>query len=193
MHRWKENLDIDDYDNDNNYPDDYKDNASAFLSFSSVWPLFWLFKWVEFVMDLFYKISKKMEKSTNNVIIKNEKYYIRFKNIPENEISGVYDGDLGKIRDEVGVCVFDCIIIDGFYKIILPSFSTCPLYDLQNFINYTKPPIYLVTGDEVGKGTYGEPAIKNVKIISELDFKELYNPVPFFKLDPTNVQLIKKI
>ena len=33
-------------------------------------------------------------------------FFIRFKNIPENEISGVYDGDCGKIRDELGVSCY---------------------------------------------------------------------------------------
>ena len=42
----------------------------------------------------------------NKKINKLNKMYIRFKNIPDNEISGVYDGDLGKIRNELGVCCY---------------------------------------------------------------------------------------
>ena len=122
--------------------------------------------------------------------------YIRFKNIPENETSGVFDGDLGKIREEPGVCCFDCVKKGEFYKIILPSFSTGPLYDIQRFIydleSKDSVPIYLIEAEEVGTGTYGEPAVKNVKILCELEYVELEIPCPKLKLDRTNVQLRKK-
>lgn len=121
------------------------------------------------------------------------KQYIRFKDIPENEVSGVYDGDLGRIRDEAGVCCFDFIKVDDFYKIILPSFSTGGLFDLINFIDkvkYDKIPIYLVEGTQVGLGTYGEPAINNVTILKKLSVKQFADPKPEFKLDPTNKQIV---
>jgi len=117
--------------------------------------------------------------------------FIRFKDIPEDEISGVYDGDNGKIRDESGVCCFECIERDGSYRIILPSVSDGPFQDLRNFMSSHKNyPIYLVTGDVVGTGTYNEPTLKNVKIIKKLAIKELYDPKPKFKLDRRNVQLV---
>lgn len=60
------------------------------------------------------------------------------------------------------------------------SMSTNPLlkevgFDLYNFISNTKHlvaterrPMYLVQGDEVGKGATNEPLLRNVKIIKEL-------------------------
>jgi hypothetical protein len=118
--------------------------------------------------------------------------YIRFNEVPENEISQVHDGDAGVVRDEVGVCVFDCINRNETYRIVLPSCSTGCLHDLLNFIDYTRPNIYLVTGDEVGTGTYNEPCLKNVKILHKLEIVEHHSPIPLFKLDRTNRQLIIK-
>lgn len=117
--------------------------------------------------------------------------FIRFKDIPLNEKSGVYDGDLGKIREEEGVSCFDCIKINNIYKIIIPSLDTGPLFDLIIFIeNYIdgKIPAYLIEAIKVGLGTYGEPVVKNIKIIKKLNFNELQIPEPKFKLDKTNKQ-----
>lgn len=121
--------------------------------------------------------------------------YIRFKNIPPNEISGVYDGDLGKIRNELGVSCYECYKIDNVYKIILPSLDLGCLYDLINFIEShvdNEIPVYLIDGDKVGLGTYGEPVIKNITILCELKVSQLQIPKPIYKMDKTNPQLLKK-
>lgn len=118
--------------------------------------------------------------------------FIRFKNIPHDEISHVYDGDNGIIGTEPGVCVFDCIEKNGVYKIILPSYTDGPVQDLQHFLWNNDYPIYLVTGNEVGTGTYGEPCLKNIKILHQLKAVEFHQPEPKFKLDRTNVQLVIK-
>jgi len=109
--------------------------------------------------------------------------YIRFKDIPSDEISGVYDGDLGKIRDELGVSCYKAVKNEDTYQIILPSLDAGCLYDLLNFIEDARKgefPIYLIEGNEVGIGSYGEP----VKIV------ELAEPKPQFKMDITNLQFI---
>lgn len=102
------------------------------------------------------------------------KKYIRFGNIPENEASGIWRDDI-KVGEEKGVSVYDAVMIDGQWRVVLPF----PLnknavgFDLYNFIggtqNEDKPlPMYLVQGDEVGKGSTNEPLLKNVKIIEKL-------------------------
>ena len=75
------------------------------------------------------------------------KKYIRFGNIPENEVSGIW-----RI-----VLLFQLVKEVGF--------------DLYNLIGGTESgrlPMYLVQGDEVGKGSTNEPLLKNIKIIKKL-------------------------
>jgi len=120
--------------------------------------------------------------------------FIRFKDIPPNEVSGVYDGDCGKIRDEEGVSCYEFIIDNqGIYRIILPSLTSGALYDLSSFIEEFESkriPAYLISAEKVGIGTYGEPVVKNIKVLSELSIKELADPKPKFKMDRTNKQLL---
>ena len=100
------------------------------------------------------------------------KKYIRFGNIPENEVSGVWCDNI-KVGEEKGVSVYDAVMIDGQWRVVLPF----PLnkktvgFDLYNFIGGKENgdfPMYLVQGDEVGKGSTNEPLLKNVKIIKKL-------------------------
>jgi len=74
------------------------------------------------------------------------------------------------------VSVYDTVEIDEVYRVVLPH----PLlkevgFDLYNFIQATEytyetehRPMYLVQGDEVGRGSTNEPLLRNVKIIKEL-------------------------
>ena len=100
------------------------------------------------------------------------KKYIRFGNIPENEASGIWCDDI-KVGEEKGVSVYDAVMIDGQWRVVLPF----PLnkkavgFDLYNFIGGKENgdfPMYLVQGDEVGKGSTNEPLLKNIKIIEKL-------------------------
>ena len=78
--------------------------------------------------------------------------FIRFKNIPPNEISGVYDGDCGRIRDEKGVSCYHCIEEQGAYKIIIPSLCNGVLFDLINFIEDFKRkefPVFLIVPNKI--------------------------------------------
>lgn len=104
-----------------------------------------------------------------------KKHYIRFGEIPENEVSGIYRGEV-KVSEEKGVSVYDAVEIDGIWRVVLPN----PLlkevgFDLYNFIQATEymyesehKPMYLVQGDEVGKGATNEPLLKNITIIRTL-------------------------
>ena len=99
------------------------------------------------------------------------KKYIRFSDIPENEVSSIWCDDV-KVGEEKGVSVYDAIMIDGQWRIVLPF----PLkkevgFDLYNFIGRMKTeniPMYLVQGDEVGKGSTNEPLLKNIKNLKKL-------------------------
>ena len=109
-----------------------------------------------------------MNKDTTQDI---HKKYIRFGNIPENEGSGIWC-DAIKVGEEKGVSVYDAVMIDGQWRVVLPS----PLkkevgFDLYNFIGGTENgnfPVYLVQGDYVGKGSTNEPLLKNVRIVEKL-------------------------
>jgi hypothetical protein len=117
--------------------------------------------------------------------------FIRFKDIPENEISGVYDGDCGRIRDELGTSCYEFIKRGKNYNIILSSINTGFLNDLIGFLYYEdiNIPIYLIEAKQVGIGTYGEPVVKDIVIIKQLERIELANPKPKYKMDMTNLQL----
>ena len=120
------------------------------------------------------------------------KQFIRFKDLPPDEKSGVYDGDLGVIRHEAGVSCYECINHGDVYKIILPSLCSGIFFDIQNFLSQYqdgKIPVHLVKGNQVGTGTLGEPVIKNVSIISKLELVETEHPKPEFKMDRTSKQL----
>ena len=106
-----------------------------------------------------------------------EKFYIRIGDIPSEEKSAVYNGDI-VVGYEDGVSVYDCVEIDGLYRIIMPlplkegqgmtyecliqEITQCR-YKIENPRN-----IYLVSGIEVGKGHDNEPLIKEVKILKDL-------------------------
>jgi hypothetical protein len=99
--------------------------------------------------------------------------YIRFGEIPVDEISGIYAGDRGRVGSEVGVCCYDCIEKDGYYFIVMPMLKTASLnYDFESFVEDLElgdTKAYLIDGDLVGKATFQEPCLKNVKIINELE------------------------
>lgn len=98
------------------------------------------------------------------------KLYIRIGDIPPNEESGIYRGDR-QVGKEIGVSVYNGILIDNTWSIVLPSplleGEVHTLYALQWALSQGDR-AYLVTGTLVGKGTDGEPLLKNVKIIEDI-------------------------
>lgn len=95
--------------------------------------------------------------------------YIRFGDIPINGKSKVYNGEI-ETGIEEGISVYPAFkdkegnIILGLN---LPITKTS-LYTQQHLLEYESRPCYLVTGDYVGKGSDGEPLLKNVRIIKEI-------------------------
>lgn len=98
--------------------------------------------------------------------------YIRFGEIPPNEVSGIYDYHIGRVGSELGVCCYECIEINGSYHLVLPLLKSASLnYDLEGFVESTELgeiKVYLVNGNLVGRATFNEPCLKNVIIIKEL-------------------------
>lgn len=114
------------------------------------------------------------------------KYYLRFKDIPDNELSNIYRGDAGIIGQEKGVSVFELTKVDGKLRLLFPVYIEDELivnndntpeacssdFEMLWWRFYKdKIPAYIVTGDEVGFGSDGEPLLKNIKIINKLSKK----------------------
>ena len=123
----------------------------------------------------------------------NKHLFIRFHNIPKNEISSIHDGDLGVVGFEEGVSCYNTIKdSNDCYRIILPSFSSGCIEDLSYFIdmlNNNETICYLIKATQVGLGTYGEPIVKNVNIIGKLTPLNLHKYPIKNKLDKSNIQL----
>ena len=90
--------------------------------------------------------------------------YLRFGEIPENEQSGIYKGDMGKVGEEIGVSCYRGVVLDDKVYIIMPHIASSTYYWLIDEYNRGKTPLYIITGDEVGLGTDGEPLLKNISI-----------------------------
>ena len=95
--------------------------------------------------------------------------YLRFGEIPENEQSGIYKGDMGKVGEEIGVSCYRGVVIGDKVYIVMPHIASSTYYWLIDEYNRGKTPLYIITGDEVGLGTDGEPLLKNVSIERSVD------------------------
>jgi hypothetical protein len=109
------------------------------------------------------------------------KEYIRFGEIPEDERSKRGNGIVGDGYEvagkEEGVSVWNTVIIDNKYHLVAPHPTQ---YTYGDFCSGAFPDncygcdksikIYVVKGDEVGKGADNEPLLKNVKIVKELPY-----------------------
>ena len=103
--------------------------------------------------------------------------YIRFGKIPINEQSKKGNGCSGDghkwIGYENGVSVWNAVKLDDGYHLVAPNKpNSCTYGDfsMHAFPDETlgcdeRRKIYIVTGDEIGKGSDNEPLIKNVKIL----------------------------
>ena len=94
--------------------------------------------------------------------------YIRYGEIPPGEKSKIYNQcDNSVVGEEVGVSVFEYIEGRG---IVIPNNEKAKddffMLSKMYWINH-----YLVSGDEVGVGSDGEPLINNIKIIKLLHKK----------------------
>lgn len=96
--------------------------------------------------------------------------FYRFGEIPKNEKSCIWKGE-EKVGEELGVSVYEAHKnINGLYSPVLPMpANTSALNTFLYLIRYYSGKKYLVKGDVLPfVGTYGEPLIKNVKILKEL-------------------------
>lgn len=110
-----------------------------------------------------------------------ERYYIRFGEIPKDEISHVWFRGI-HVGQEIGVSVYHGIEIDGIWHVVFPNPSNPnTIDDLQSYVGGEGPgrpascAAYVVTGDQVGVGCDGEPLIKNIKIVKEITGQFIYN------------------
>lgn len=95
------------------------------------------------------------------------KLYIRYGEIPPNEKSKIHNRAGEIIGEEVGVSVFE--YIEGRGAVIPDTEKARDDYFMLSKMYWKNH--YLVTGDEVGIGSDGEPLITNVKIIKLLHEK----------------------
>ena len=99
-----------------------------------------------------------------------EQLYIRFGEIPTDEKSKIFRGEI-EVGTENGVSVypaFKTIEGDIVLGLNLPITKTT-LYTQQHLVEYDDRPCYLVKGDYVGKDTDGQTLINNVSIIEKID------------------------
>lgn len=108
--------------------------------------------------------------------------YIRFGKIPKNERSKKGNGAIGDgyecIGYEKGVSVWNAVFLDDGYHLVAPiNGNACTHGDFSSMAFpdncYGCDPeekIYVVIGDEVGRGTDNEPLLKNIEIVEELPF-----------------------
>lgn len=90
--------------------------------------------------------------------------YLRFKDIPDGERSGIYNCEGEKIGEELGVSCYRGVVIDDKVYIIMPHKAANTYYFLIDQYNRNKIPLYVITGIEVGEGSDKEPVLLDVKI-----------------------------
>lgn len=121
-----------------------------------------------------------------------KKFYIRIGEIPLDERSKIHLGN--EDRYELGVSVWNAVKLEDGYHLVAPIHgNSCTYTDFiadafpEEWYGKSLPytlKIYVVTGDEVGRGSDNEPLLKNVKIIEEL-------PYDYFKYGDNTQYAIK--
>ena len=89
-------------------------------------------------------------------------HYLRFGDLPEsgkskNHLTG---------KQEAGVSVYDCTIINGKYKVVMPDLTHSACVSLSVVL---ERPCYLVSGALIGRGSDGEPLLRNPIIIKPIN------------------------
>lgn len=115
-----------------------------------------------------------------------KKLYLRFKDIPQNGKSSIYRSSI-KVGEEKGVSVFELEEINSVFRLVFPVYikdnEILNLdYTPEGYVNdFTmfwnmfvngEIPAYIVSGNEICKGSDGEPILENVKIINKLKSKK---------------------
>jgi len=115
-------------------------------------------------------LRSEYEKGKFDALQKQEQLYIRFGEIPTDEKSRIYRGEV-EVGTENGVSVYPAFKTkegDIVLGLTLPITKTT-LYTQQYLLEYENRPCYLVKGDYVGKDTDGQPLINNISIIKKID------------------------
>ena len=102
------------------------------------------------------------------------KIYIRYGDIPPDGKSKIHNKIGNVIGEEKGVSVFEYIEGRG---IVVPDNQNARDDFLKLSNSYWKP-AYLVSGEEVGIGSDGEPLLDNVKVITEIRKTANYPEIP---------------
>lgn len=120
-------------------------------------------------------ISKFLEKRILSSKSSKNNLYVRFGEIPIDEVSLIHNNQNNIIGKEKGVSVYEAAItVKGRIVPALPPHPTedaTTTFTSMNFKGYRSSKItkvLLVSGDEVGKGSDGEPLIKNIHIIADI-------------------------
>lgn len=97
------------------------------------------------------------------------KLYIRFGDIPEDQLSKVHRGDQ-EVRSEGGISVWKAIESNCKYFPLLPKHpNDNTIADYFKHLLYDDGKVYLVTGDELFlEGADREPLLMNVKVIKDI-------------------------
>lgn len=102
------------------------------------------------------------------------KKYVRFGDIPLEELSAVHNGDEGIIGKEKGVSCYECIMENNHPRVVIPQHPTKSTFATLDALYYEyrngRIKMYVITGDEIGIGSDGEPLVKNVEILNVLYF-----------------------
>lgn len=106
-------------------------------------------------------------------------YYIRIGELPRDGKSKIYQWEdkthssRAAIGEEAGVSVYEAKEVEKGWNGVIPE--NIKYNSTMDTINYLMKeairgdkPVYVVIGDEVGKGYDGEPVITNVKIIKDI-------------------------
>lgn len=122
----------------------------------------------ELAKKLCSKYSQKLYNHSNTE--KNEQLYIRFGEIPTDEKSKIYRGEI-EVGIEDGVSVYPAFKTNEGNIVLglnLPITKTT-LHTQQHLIEYDNRPCYLVKGNYIGKDTDGQTLINNITIIEKID------------------------
>ena len=116
------------------------------------------------------------------------KLYIRYKEIPANNRSGIYKVD-EKIGEEKGISVWNAKYKNGRWYPSLPKKITKFTLDDFSWMMQCCSTVLLVTGKEICKGSDGEPVIKNIKVKRRI---KRYSRVEFDTIIPKLYKKFKK-
>lgn len=95
------------------------------------------------------------------------KYYLRFGDIPTSGLSNIWLRD-EIIGQELGVSVYDAVLMTDGWHVILPKPMTREVLHTLYGLIAEKRSVYILSGEEIGIGTDGEPLLKDPQILSEI-------------------------